>query len=123
MNTPANDPGTAALYFGVLFLVYFFPTLVTYFRGVYNRAPTFIVNLFLGWTVLGWIFALVMAASAKKKSDVEADRPARSAPGAAHRERMKTCPQCAEQIQFAAKICRFCRYDFKSATASEPAAH
>jgi hypothetical protein len=25
---------------------------------------------------------------------------------------LKTCPDCAEQVQMAARICRYCRYDF-----------
>lgn len=29
---------------------------------------------------------------------------------------MKTCPQCAEQVKEAAKICRFCRYEFPDPT-------
>jgi hypothetical protein len=27
-------------------------------------------------------------------------------------EATKTCPQCAETVRAAAKICRFCRYEF-----------
>lgn len=35
---------------------------------------------------------------------------------------MKTCPMCAEQVQAAAKICRFCGYDFELGTRPAPAA-
>ncbi|MFJ6385087.1 superinfection immunity protein [Kitasatospora sp. NPDC092039] len=31
-------------------------------RGVPNRGSVIVVNVFLGWTVLGWIVALAMAA-------------------------------------------------------------
>lgn len=30
----------------------------------------------------------------------------------------KRCPQCAEEVQLAAKICRFCRYDFSASSPS-----
>jgi hypothetical protein len=33
---------------------------------------------------------------------------------------MKACPACAEQIQAAAKICRFCKYDFRTGAGSPP---
>jgi hypothetical protein len=31
---------------------------------------------------------------------------------ASDHEPTKTCPQCAETVKAAAKICRFCRYEF-----------
>ncbi len=43
-------------------VVYFFPTVVALFRGV-RWDGVFVVNLLLGWSVLGWIVALVMACS------------------------------------------------------------
>jgi hypothetical protein len=40
-------------------LVYLLPTLVSSNR---RRAAVFIMNLLLGWTGIGWVVALVMAA-------------------------------------------------------------
>lgn len=30
----------------------------------------------------------------------------------------KTCPMCAEQVKWAAKICRFCQYQFEETSAA-----
>lgn len=44
----------------VLFLlfIYFIPTFVAVNRGHHNRAAIFILNLFLGWSFVGWVIAL-----------------------------------------------------------------
>jgi len=42
---------------GILF--YFLPTFVS--NGKQNRAAIFFVNLFLGWTLIGWLAALIWA--------------------------------------------------------------
>lgn len=48
-----------SLVFFVLFcMLYFVPTLAAA-RG--RRGSVFVLNLFLGWTMLGWVLALVMA--------------------------------------------------------------
>ena len=36
-------------------------------------------------------------------------------------DNLKACPSCAEQIQAAAVICRFCQYDFRSGAVGRPA--
>ena len=50
--------GLAAL---VSFAVYFAPSIVAALRHKSNLGGIVIVNLFLGWTIIGWGVALVMA--------------------------------------------------------------
>ncbi|NED88858.1 superinfection immunity protein [Streptomyces sp. SID11233] len=46
----------------VIVLAYFVPTVVAFTRGVSNSGSVFVLNLFLGWTLVGWVVALAMAA-------------------------------------------------------------
>lgn len=68
-----GDVGTGIL--GVLLLVfvgvlYFAPTLAAYSRGHHQRQAILVLNLLLGWTVLGWIACAVWCSSAIRR-DVE----------------------------------------------------
>jgi len=38
--------------------VYFLPTIVATNRNHKNCSSIFVINLFLGWTLLGWVAAL-----------------------------------------------------------------
>jgi len=58
-------------FFGFGFLVYFAPTIVALARHKRNTLSIFLLNLFLGWTLVGWIIALVWA------STVDVPAPAR----------------------------------------------
>jgi hypothetical protein len=44
---------------------YFVPTIVAAARKVPNQGSVFVINLFLGWTVIGWVVALAMAARSR----------------------------------------------------------
>lgn len=46
---------------GVLFLYFipFIPFIIACFRKHKNTIPIFCVNLFLGWTLIGWVGSLV----------------------------------------------------------------
>jgi len=44
--------------------VYFAPTGVAWGRHCKSLGGIFVVNLFLGWTLIGWVVALAWAASA-----------------------------------------------------------
>jgi hypothetical protein len=67
--------------FIVMFIVllalfaYFLPTVMAEARGHQNSGMIFLTNLLLGWTILGWIAALVWAATA-----VQPRKPGRAAP-------------------------------------------
>ena len=43
----------------LIFALYFIPTLIAFLRQHKNKLAIFILNLFLGWTVLGWVVSLV----------------------------------------------------------------
>ena len=42
---------------------YFLPTVVAYSNKKNNKGSVTVINIFLGWTVIGWIIALAMAVS------------------------------------------------------------
>lgn len=42
-------------------LGYFFPSLIAFVRGHLSALAILTVNVFLGWTFLGWLVALVWA--------------------------------------------------------------
>ena len=47
-------------------LVYFAPSLLARSRGHPQLGPITIINLFFGWTLIGWVAALAWAVSAVK---------------------------------------------------------
>jgi len=47
------------LIFGLAF--YFLPAIIAAVRHTHNATGILLLNLFLGWTVVGWCIALVMA--------------------------------------------------------------
>ena len=54
----------AVIYLIATLLVYFLPAIAGHKKK--NAQAIFILNLFLGWTVLGWIIALIWASTKDK---------------------------------------------------------
>lgn len=54
-----------ALVFAALF--YFLPTLIALLRGHHNGFAIFLTNLLLGWTLIGWIVALIWSTTASQR--------------------------------------------------------
>lgn len=47
--------------------LYFLPAVVASQREHHNAGAIFVLNLLLGWTLLGWVVAMVWAATAVRK--------------------------------------------------------
>ena len=50
------------LFFSILVALYFIPFIIAIIRRINNSMPVFFLNLFLGWTVVGF-FVLIFYAS------------------------------------------------------------
>ncbi|MBU6163251.1 MAG: superinfection immunity protein [Myxococcales bacterium] len=50
----------------VLAVPYFVPSIVAVARKMPNKGSTIVVNVFLGWTFIGWVVALAMACGRKE---------------------------------------------------------
>ena len=55
-------------FFGFGFVMYFLPSIIALARSKRDTLAIFLLNFFLGWSVIGWIVALVWAV----KNDVPA---------------------------------------------------
>ena len=58
---------------GVMFLLlfpYFLPTIIAVLRRKSGAVGIFFLNLFLGWTFIGWIGALIWALSADRQPTI-----------------------------------------------------
>ena len=43
----------------LMFVLYFFPTVIAFLRKHKNKLAIFLLNSLLGWTVLGWMVSLI----------------------------------------------------------------
>ena len=50
-----------AILIALLSLFYFLPVAIAFYRKRVNTGAIFALNLFLGWSLIGWVIALVWA--------------------------------------------------------------
>ena len=49
-------------FLGLQFVMYFLPSIIALARGKRDLLAIFLLNFFLGWSVIGWFVALIWAA-------------------------------------------------------------
>src|ERR1700731_5331428 len=99
----------ALLLMAVSLFIYFIPYIVAKQNKKQNAGAIGALNFFLGWTLVGWVVALVWAVT----KDAVVPQPAPSVlatPSAPPlvTPAQKKCPDCAEMVLLEAKKCRFC---------------
>jgi hypothetical protein len=94
-----NAAALAAVFLFIMlsFAAYFLPALVAFARHHYNNGAIFVLNLFLGWTLIGWVAALVWACM--NPGTATAPLPT---------DNRAPCLHCHERIIATARLCRFC---------------
>lgn len=48
-------------FFGIGFVLYFLPSIVALARQKRDLVSILLLNVFLGWTAIGWVIALIWA--------------------------------------------------------------
>jgi hypothetical protein len=57
---------------GITLLGYFVPTVIAAFRGHRNTIAITILNLLTGWTLIGWVIALIWSVLAAQETSAAA---------------------------------------------------
>lgn len=70
------------IFLSVFFLfpiaIYILLTIVAVYRNHHNRVSIILTNILLGWTVIGWVVALVWSFSSPVPSELASQAGARS---------------------------------------------
>jgi hypothetical protein len=76
----------------LIVLLYFTPGFIA--RGKKNEGGIFFLNLFLGWTFLGWVIAFIWACTSEQDEGSQ-----------------RKCPYCAEAVKKEALVCKHCGHN------------
>lgn len=54
----------------IAFLFYLLPAIIAFSKNRHNKTAVLVLNIFLGWTLIGWIVSLVWAVSNKSPQQI-----------------------------------------------------
>lgn len=91
---------SSMIYTGVAVIIYLLPAINAYSKRHRSRALIMVVNVLLGWTLIGWIWALAWSAGNVKDDAAPIGGPSP--------ETHVKCPDCAELVMKAARVCKHC---------------
>lgn len=95
---------------------YFLPTIIGAARHKTNLVGIFLVNFFLGWSVIGWVVALVMALSPDRVDQFRPQQtwtpqpagPMPPPPPPPQTRAGRFCPNCGGEEPPGGKFCARC---------------
>ena len=96
---PGSSIDLVGLAVGLFALVYLVPSFVAVVRRRSDLGLIFGVNLLLGWTIVGWVLAMVWAVGARQTRALFR-LPSSRMP----------CPSCGRSLRKEARKCRSCGY-------------
>lgn len=114
-----NPFGTfiAMSFFATAPALYLLPTFEAWKNSHPSLTSVALLNIFLGWTLLGWVAALVWAfktTTAVTPAPIPAHDPAPAS------RTHKRCPYCAEEVLAEAIKCKHCGSDLMAEAAAKP---
>lgn len=95
---------------GAAVYLYFLPTVEAMARGQNNVTQVALVNVFFGWSLLGWVLALVWAVKPQETSHQNPLHPLPPTANTTEQDNRATkdCPMCGETVLAVARKCKHC---------------
>jgi Superinfection immunity protein len=94
------------MHFIVFCLLYFLPSIIAHRKHAFMGV--FLLNLFLGWTVIGWFVALIWACTAEECPRVYAVAAPYAAPAPPPPGTARYCSRCGAQSAGVGSYCWNC---------------